>query len=556
MQQLPQLTALHSLRHLQLYKTAPLLLVDMQRLAQLTQLTSLLLADQSYMPGAAAMVPVDITPLAGLTQLQSLGIAGVCPRLPAAIPQDLAARISRGEAEEGEWGFENSRELPGLLASAVAPRRSSSSSSGDGSRVDLPPSLTSLTIKRVDSIALRLWSYHLQLLTALRDLRVLQYLEAEGSREFEAFPAPLLSMVAPSLTELTQLAFEISYVDNGRTRRGYHPEAAALPAGHILSCVTQLQVFDLNYCQVAVHSVADWEALGSLTRLTRLYGIHAMCAPPAGWQLPEVQVLGLDTAHCWANAGLAAAMPEHAELLGVQAPAGVWHLNATFPQLIDVTMGLHCGAQWLGVQPVLAELTSLTSLGLDLLFRLDERSAGAFEQLGYKLPGLRDLSVIYSGGPDAWRLPRMHSYTQTEYLSLQLSLPAVTVPPFEHDPLVVSDTVVLAHLLPLRSLTNLALECMPGITPGVVLGLCAAMTQLRQLNVVRCQQVKGDPGDIPSWDGPELQLAFAALHDAAERGGRDACEVFVYPHARNAAWEYQELACEVSDHITAHRQEF
>ncbi|WIA16256.1 hypothetical protein OEZ85_012965 [Tetradesmus obliquus] len=62
MQQLPQLTALHSLRHLQLYKTAPLLFEDMQQLGTLTQLTSLLLVDQSYMPGLAAPVMVDISP--------------------------------------------------------------------------------------------------------------------------------------------------------------------------------------------------------------------------------------------------------------------------------------------------------------------------------------------------------------------------------------------------------------------------------------------------------------------------------------------------------------
>jgi hypothetical protein len=121
MQQLPQLTALLSLRHLQLYKTAPLLLEDMQKIGQLTQLTSLLLADQSYKPGVDAMLVVDINPLSSLTRLQSLGVAGICPRPPPAMPAPLAIGLCELDQLE-EWDFG----VTDALVAAAAAKRSSS----------------------------------------------------------------------------------------------------------------------------------------------------------------------------------------------------------------------------------------------------------------------------------------------------------------------------------------------------------------------------------------------------------------------------------------------
>jgi hypothetical protein len=539
---------------LQLYKTAPLLLEDMQRLALLTQLTSLLLADQSYMPGAAAMVPVDVGPLGALTQLLSLGVAGICPVMPTAIP---VARMSPAET----WTRHSRDEL---LAAAAQWRHNSSSSSVDSCLLDLPPSLTSMAIKRVDQIALNSWSYHLPLMTALRDVRVLDYLEPFGSPEFDAFPSPLLGIFTSHLTELTHLLFDISDVDNPRTWRGHNPSAAALPAS--ISCLKHLRVLDFSLCQIAVHTPADWEALASLTQLTSLYGVAAMCEPPVGLQFPEVQRLGLDSASSWASAGqiIAAQLQQQAAGLPdgqghvAQALHGieVWHLNASFPKLHHVAIALHSAAQWLGVQPMLAECTQLTGMSLDFLFRLDEASARGFEQLGYHLSALRDLSVLYNGGPPSWRLPRMHSFTELRELSLRLTVPGVGVLDNEYDPLLVSDTVLLAHLLPLRGLTQLILGTMPSVTPGVVLGLCASITQLQRLFVMRCQEVKEGEDQAASWEESELQLIRAALRDAAAAAdGRAECEVVVFTHERDAARDWQVLPCKVS-YVTAHRQQF
>jgi hypothetical protein len=564
-QQLPQLTALRSLRHLQLYKTAPLLLEDMARLAKLTQLTSLLLADQSYMPGAAALVPVDVGPLGKLTQLLSLGVAGVCPMMPTAIP---VARMP--PAETFAW---HSRDE--LLAAVANWKQSSSSSSSSGGGAsclaDLPPSLTSIVIKRVDQLALNCWSYHLPLLTALQDVRVLEYLEPFGSPAFEAFPAPLLRLLASSLAELTLLAFGISDVDNPRTWRGYNPiasaSAAALPASLSTSCLQHLQSLDLSLCQITVRTAAEWEALGSLTRLTTLIGIRAVCVPPASLQFPEVHQLGLDSAQCWAPAGeiIARQLREAAGLAAVQGHIAqpshgleVWHVKATFPKLDVLAVRLHSAAQCLGVQPVLAELTQLTGMSLELLFRLDEACARAFEQLGYKLPALCDLNVLYSGGPASWRLPRMHSFTQLRRLSLRLTAPGICVPDGEHEPLMVTDTVLLAHLLPLRDLNELRVHCMPGVTPGVVLGLCAAMTQLERLCFVRCHEVQEGDYEAASWEESELQLVRAALQDAvAAAEDRVECEVVVYSHERDASRQELQsgIPCEVS-YVTAQRQQF
>jgi hypothetical protein len=563
-QQLPQLTALHSLRHLQLYKTAPLLLEDMQRLGQLTQLTSLLLADQSYMPGAAALVPVDVGPLSALTKLLSLGVAGVCPMMPTAIP---VAGLSPAET----FARQSRDELPAAAAQRQQSSSSSSSSSGVGCLADLPPSLTSMVIKRVDQIALSCWSYHLPLMTTLRDVRVLEYLEPFGSPEFHSFPSPVLGLLASSLTELTCLAFGISDVDNPRTWRGYNPSAvalpAALPASLRTSCLKHLQGLDLSFCQLSLHTAADWEVLGSLPRLTSLYGIRAGCVPPDGLQFPELLRLGLDNAHCCASAGqiLAAQLQQEAGLAAAQGTSAqalrgpaVWRLNATFPKLCVLAVRLHSAAQWLGVQPVLAALTQLTGMRLDFLFRLDDAGAQSFVQLGYKLPALRDMNVLYSGGPLSWRLPRMHSFTQLRRLALGLTAPGVAVPDGEHEPLVVSDAVVLAHLLPLRGLTELRMRRMPAVTPGVVLGLCAAMTQLELLCFVRCHKMNEGGDAAASWEESELHcmMVRAALQEAAAVAaeGRVECEVVVYLHER-AASRQQPLPCEVSN-VTAHRQQF
>jgi hypothetical protein len=429
MQQVPQLTALHSLRHLQLYKTVPPLLEDMQKLGQLTQLTSLLLADQSYMPGHEAMVLVDLSPLSSLTRLESLCVAGICPRRPPAASAYMSADsaymsgdLCRSLVPGWDAGVAHA-----LVAAAAAKRSSSSSSSSSsGSRdvASLPSSLTSVVIKRVDDLALELWSYHLLLQAPLRKLHVYEYLEPHSRRWFDADPAPLLARLAPHLPELSNVSFGIADSENPRAMHGYQARAAETPCN--ITNLQQLQSLDLTHCQLSVQNPEGWVALASLTRLTSLYGIDAWCAPPPDLQLPSVKTLGIENAYCWTHAGfinLQHVAPGVAAELQLQTgiavgASDVWHLTATFPQLNDLCLAVDNFAQWLGVQQALAEATGLEALALIFRYRIGEVCAGAFERLGSQLPALRSLSVWYSGGPDMWRLLPLQQYTQVEHLAL------------------------------------------------------------------------------------------------------------------------------------------
>jgi hypothetical protein len=525
MQLLPQLSGLRSLRHLQLYKTSPLLPEDMHKIGQLTQLTSLLLVDQSYMPGAEASVPVDISLLSSLTRLESLCVAGICPSPPS------TASL-------------NSIETGASMLETVSAQSLTTSSS---SIAQLPASLMSVVIKRVDDWGVRCWSDHLLQLARLQSLQVLNYLEPASTAAFEAFPSPLFSRLAQHLSQLTELSFGIADEDNYRTRRLYRA-SAALPRDNAVAHLKLLQSLNLTACQMLVQNAADWQALASLTALSSLWGMDAKCMPPAGLQFPKLQRLGLDSAQCW--------QPAHAA--GQAGNGRAWRLNATFPGLVRLGISLHSDGEWLGVQPVLAALTGMTRLCLDFLFRLDVEAASAFEHMGYQLPALRSLSLVYSGGPDGWRLPRLLSYTQLNALTLQLATPGTVVPIDEHDPLVVTDTVVLAHLLPLRGLTQLMLNHLPGITPGVVLGLCAALPQLDNLTIMHCREVTDADqygSLVASWEGFEVQLARAALSDAAARVDRVPCVVEVYAHESQAYRAWQELPCEVTA-VSVHQRLF
>ncbi|WIA16257.1 hypothetical protein OEZ85_012965 [Tetradesmus obliquus] len=413
MQQLPQLTALHSLRHLQLYKTAPVLFEDLQRLGQLTQLTSLLLVDQSYMPGLEAMVLVDISPLSSVTQLQSLCVSGICPRLPPAMPVDLAVGLCEGQLKEWDAGITDA------LLNAAALWCIGSSSGSSSRAACLPSSVTSVVIKRVDDRGLDLWSYHLLLQAALRQLQVQEFAEPHARGWFEAFPAPLMARLAPQLTELSQLSFSIPDADNFRALPGYQARAAALPSS--ITNLRHLQCMDFTYCQISVQAPAEWRALASLTRLTEVWGLDALCAPPRDVQMPSVERLALENAHCWEAAGVAnmqGAAPGAAGGLQ-QLGSEVWRLSATFPGLKDFGVAANNAAQWMGVQRVTAEMTGLESLSLQLDFCMDEVCAGAFEQLGAQLPALGSFSLRYSGGPGGWRLPRLQKFARIESLALQ-----------------------------------------------------------------------------------------------------------------------------------------
>jgi hypothetical protein len=115
--------------------------------------------------------------------------------------------------------------------------------------------------------------------------------------------------------------------------------------------------------------------------------------------------------------------------------------------------------------------------------------------------------------------------------------------------------VLLAHLYPLRNISMLCLQRMPGITPGVVLGLSAALPQLQLLQIVDCDNLmeNADDEQQPSWEGSDLQLARAVLRDAAARGSRVPCRVLVFPRGLAHARWWQDYAAE---YVTAHRQHF
>jgi hypothetical protein len=302
-----------------------------------------------------------------------------------------------------------------------------------------------------------------------------------------------------------------------------------------------LQLLDLSFCQLGVRTAADWNALASLTQLTYLRGIDAFIAPPPGVRLPCVKRLGIENAACWHEAGLynfprvAPGMAAMLQTMGIAvggAAVEVWHLAATFPQLIDLCIAVDNPAQWLGVQPVVAEVTGLWSLVLHFRYRMSDVDAGEFERLGSQLPALRSLTLSYCGGPDGWRLPRMEQYSQIKDLSLQCDHQMVG----RDDEIDGNDddrydarcvTALMAHLLLLQRVQNLFLHRLPGITPGVVLGLRTALPELQRIQFAHCEGLIEDADDDQeaSWDGSQLQLARAALSDAAARGGKAPCEV-------------------------------
>ncbi|KAF6252629.1 hypothetical protein COO60DRAFT_1552103, partial [Scenedesmus sp. NREL 46B-D3] len=345
-------------------------------------------------------------------------------------------------------------------------------------------------------MALDMWYSHLQLLTALEELRVLEY---PGSvPQFCAFLTPLLSNVALHLAQLTKLSFSVANVESFRLWRWYQASAAVLP--HVV-CMQHLQCVELTGCKMAVRDPACWHALAALQQLTRLTGIDASCAAPVELQLPELRVLGIDVWRGWVDAGQINTDP------AAGAGGGAWQLSTTFPKLVDMAIGFKGAELWCSMQPVLAKLTALTQLCVDFDFRLDEPSSAAFEQLGRQLPALRGLSVVCSGG-------------LLQRFTLQLTAAGLGAAFDEHDSLDVTDAVLLAHLLPLRCLSQLVLCRLPGITPGVVLGLCSASPLLEQLQFVHCQQINQAEDSRASWEGSDLQLARAALEDAAAAGDR------------------------------------
>ncbi|KAF6250839.1 hypothetical protein COO60DRAFT_1566478 [Scenedesmus sp. NREL 46B-D3] len=393
-------------------------------------------------------------------------------------------------------------------------------------------------------MALDMWYSHLQLLTALEELRVLEY---PGSvPQFCAFLTPLLSNVAVHLTQLTKLSFSVANVESFRQWRWYQASAALPP--HVVR-MQHLQCVELTGCKMAVRDPACWHALAALQQLTRLTGIDASCAAPVELQLPELRVLGIDVWRGWVDAGQINTAP------AAGAGGGAWQLSTTFPKLVDMAIGFKGAELWCSMQPVLAELTALTQLCVEFDFRLDEPSSAAFEQLGRQLPALHGLSVVYNGGPGGWRLPRMHTYRQLQRFTLQLTAAGLGAAFDEHGSLDVTDAVLLAHLLPLRCLSQLVLCRLPGITPGVVLGLCSASPLLEQLQFVHCQQINQAEDSRASWEGSDLQLARAALEDAAAAGDRIKCEVAVYAHESVALRSRLGLPCEVS-YVRAHLQQF
>lgn len=279
-QQLSSLTALSSLRHLQLYKTAPLQ-HDAALIAHLTQLTSLLLADQSYMPGHAAMISVDLQPLSSLTNLQSAAISGVCPATSATLVdrvlfQRVVAELrllGRTEEAAARW-----RDAAATGADAAA---------GAGVAAALPASVTSLVLKNVDAMGLDLWTPQLMALTQLRQLNVEHYSECQGTNAFWCFPAPLLDQVASTITTLTGLHFIMASNNNQRTWAGCSATAARLPC-----CVSRLQhlrELDMHWCQFSMHSAEDWHALAALSQLTAVADLDVLCAPPADLQLTTLR---------------------------------------------------------------------------------------------------------------------------------------------------------------------------------------------------------------------------------------------------------------------------
>jgi hypothetical protein len=117
--------------------------------------------------------------------------------------------------------------------------------------------------------------------------------------------------------------------------------------------------------------------------------------------------------------------------------------------------------------------------------------------------------------------------------------------------------VLLAHLQPLVGLERLFLQRLPDVTPGVVLGLCAMLPKLQMLQFVECAGLQEgvDQQQMARWEGSELQMARAALNEAAARNGRDPCKVRVFSSYHDVARFWQELPCDV-EYVSAHRRHF
>lgn len=209
--------------------------------------------------------------------------------------------------------------------------------------------------------------------------------------------------------------------------------------------------------------------------------------------------------------------------------------------------------------PIIAAATRLSMLTLDFRCKLDEEGAAAFLQLGQQLRQLETLVMTWAGGPPGWLLPRLHTFTHIQTFGLGLHVPGVAVPVGSFQPWAINDTALLAHLSPVKGLTQLMLYRLPAVTSAVVLAVRGLMPKLHHLAVVECACVVGDVvgGEEASWEGADLQLALAALADEDAAVGRcsNAFGVEVFSGFREVFAHHRQLPCSVK-YVTAHQRNF